>query len=77
MGPSRVAAAVGFDSVDRTGVGLVELPVFDHFGLIWVVPSPRHEPIDIDAWFAPLEENLGGLNLGEHHSSDLGPSTET
>ncbi|MBQ89463.1 MAG: (2Fe-2S)-binding protein [Acidimicrobiaceae bacterium] len=58
---------VGFDSVDRAGFGLVELPVFDHFGLIWVVPSPRHEPIDIDAWFAPLEENLGGLDLGEHH----------
>jgi len=47
--------------------GLVELPVFEHFGMIWVVPSPTQKDIDMDAWTAPLKDYLGGLDLGGHH----------
>lgn len=58
--------AFGFDSVDRADRGLVELPAFERFGLIWVVPSPQLDGVDIDAWLAPLEAHLSGLDLGGH-----------
>ena len=57
---------VGFDSVDRSSRGLVELPAFERFGLIWVVPSPTDDEIDLAAWVAPMEEQLAGLDLGNH-----------
>lgn len=57
----------GFDGVDRAKLGLVELPVYEHFGMIWVVPSAQSHDIDIKAWVAPFEEYLGGLDLGTHH----------
>jgi len=58
--------AFGFDGVDREKIGLVELPVWERFGLIWVMPSvPDHE-VDIDAWLAPMAEQLNGLDLGNH-----------
>ncbi len=60
---------VGFDTVDRSERALVELPVFERFGLIWVVPSPQDlatDPIDIDAWLSPMAEHLDGLDLGNH-----------
>ncbi len=57
---------VGFDTVDREDFGLVELPVFERFGLVWVVPSPQDKPIDIDAWLAPLHEQFDGLDLANH-----------
>lgn len=56
----------GFDGVDRTKLGLVELPVFERFGMVWVVPSVQDRAIDIDAWLAPMAEQLGGLELGSH-----------
>ena len=56
----------GFEGVDREKLGLVELPVWERFGLIWVMPSvPDHE-IDIDAWLAPMAEQLNGLSLDTH-----------
>lgn len=56
----------GFDGVERKGLGLVELPAWERFGLIWVRPSVDGEEIDIDAWLAPMAEQLGGLNLDGH-----------
>lgn len=61
-----IPQAFGFEGVDREKLGLVELPAWERFGLIWVVPSvPDHE-IDIDAWLAPMAEQLNGLDLGNN-----------
>ncbi len=57
----------GFDSVDRDKLGLVELPAYEHLGMIWVVPSVQDREIDIARWTAPLNDYLGGLDLGGHH----------
>lgn len=57
---------VGFESIDRSERGLAELPAFERFGLIWVVPSPQEHEVDIDAWLAPMQEQLTGLDLGNH-----------
>ena len=56
----------GFDGVDRSMLGLAELPAFERFGMIWVVPSMQEREIDIDAWLAPMKEQLDGLDLGTH-----------
>lgn len=56
--------AVGFDSINRDDHGLVELPAYERFGLVWVVPSPQQDEIDIDAWLAPMAEQLDDLDLG-------------
>ena len=57
---------VGFQNVDRSELGLVALPAFERFGMIWVVPSVRKDPLDLDAWIAPMEEQLKSLNLDSH-----------
>ncbi len=59
--------AFGFEGMDRSDMGLVELPAFEHFGLIWVVPSVQDRKIDIAAWTAPFEDYFGGLDFGSHH----------
>ena len=56
----------GFEGIDRSQLSLVELPIFERFGMIWVVPSVRSQPVDIDAWLAPMSEQLHGLDLSEH-----------
>ncbi|MDB9857698.1 Rieske 2Fe-2S domain-containing protein [Amylibacter sp.] len=58
--------AAGFGDIDKSTLGLVELPAFERFGLIWVRPSTSDEPLDLDAWIAPLEEQLSSLNLENH-----------
>lgn len=59
--------AFGFDGVVKSEIGLKELPVWERFGLIWVMPSVSDHEVDIDAWLAPLAEQLNGLSLGTHH----------
>lgn len=56
----------GFDGLDKAEHGLVRVPAFERFGLIWVRPTPSETPIDIDAWVKPLAEQLDGLDLGSH-----------
>lgn len=56
----------GFPELDKSTQGLVELPAFERFGLIWVQPSPTDEHIDIGAWLAPMAEQLGSLDLESH-----------
>lgn len=56
----------GFNGLDKSKYGLVELPAFERFGMIWVVPSPQDKDIDFEAWVAPMAEQLQGLNLADH-----------
>jgi phenylpropionate dioxygenase-like ring-hydroxylating dioxygenase large terminal subunit len=58
--------ASGFGDIDKKTLGLVELPAFERFGLIWVRPSVSDETLDFDAWIAPMEEQLSGLGLDKH-----------
>lgn len=60
--------AEGFGDIVREDFGLVPLPVFERFGLIWVRPSPAQTEaeVDIDAWLAPMAEQLGSLDLESH-----------
>ncbi len=58
----------GFGAVDKSKLSLVELPAFERFGLIWVRPKPLEadETLDIDAWLAPMAEQLDSLDLANH-----------
>lgn len=58
--------AEGFEGVNKDDLGLVALPCFERFGFIWLVPSVQQKEIDIDAWLAPMAEQLGGLSLDKH-----------
>lgn len=58
--------AAGFGDINKGDLGLIELPAFERFGLIWVRPSASEDEIDIDAWLAPMAEQLGGLGLESH-----------
>lgn len=55
-----------FGDIDKSELGLVALPAFERFGLIWVRPSPSSAPVDIDAWVAPMAEQLESLDLKSH-----------
>ena len=58
--------AAGFGDIDKSTLGLVEVPAFERFGLVWVRPSVSEQPVDIDAWLAPMAEQLQSLDLGSH-----------
>ena len=55
-----------FGEIDKSEFGLVELPAFERYGLIWVRPSTSATPVDIDAWLAPMAEQLESLELQGH-----------
>ncbi|MBT7647781.1 MAG: aromatic ring-hydroxylating dioxygenase subunit alpha, partial [Rhodospirillaceae bacterium] len=56
----------GFESIDEESLGLVALPVGERFGLVWVRPSVGDEAFDLDAWLAPMANQLESLDLGDH-----------
>ncbi|MEM7003089.1 MAG: aromatic ring-hydroxylating dioxygenase subunit alpha [Pseudomonadota bacterium] len=56
----------GFVGLDKSQHGLVELPAFERFGLIWVRPTPSATPVDIDAWLQPMAGQLASIDLAEH-----------
>lgn len=61
-----VRQPAGFGDLNKGELGLVELPAFERFGLIWVRPSVATETVDIDAWLAPMAAQLGSLDLANH-----------
>lgn len=56
----------GFSACDKSELGLVEVPVFEQFGMIWIVPSARKKNVDFDAWVKPMAEQLSGLAIEKH-----------
>lgn len=56
----------GFEGVKKSDLGLVELPIWERFGLIFVMPTQPDHEVDIDAWLAPLAEQLDGLDMRNH-----------
>ena len=65
--------AEGFGEVDKETLGLVAVPAFERFGLVWVQPSvlsnleeSNAEAPDIDKWLAPMAEQLESLDLASH-----------
>ena len=58
-----IPQAFGFDGLKKEEHGLVELPAFERFGLIWVRPSVSDSAMSIDAWLAPMAEQLASLDL--------------
>lgn len=55
-----------FAGMDRSGHGLVPLPLVEKYGVVWVVPKPG-APIEIDAHLAGLEEDLASYALETYH----------
>ncbi|WP_299150890.1 aromatic ring-hydroxylating dioxygenase subunit alpha [uncultured Tateyamaria sp.] len=58
--------ASGFGDIDKKALGLVELPAFERFGLIWARPSAGEGELDPDAWIAPMAEQLASRGLENH-----------
>jgi carnitine monooxygenase subunit len=58
--------AEAFGDIDRTCMGLTQLPVSERAGLIWVVLTPG-ATVDFDAHLCGYDEVLANLGLGECH----------
>jgi len=61
----------GFGELDKSLLGLAEVPAFERFGLIWVKPSVANAKseqgaADIDGWLAPMADQLASLELQKH-----------
>lgn len=63
---SHVPHDEGFPDLDRAAHGLAPLPVAEHAGLIWVIPSPAARGADVSARLGPLAAELDALGLGSH-----------
>jgi nitrite reductase/ring-hydroxylating ferredoxin subunit len=64
----------GFDTVDRDERSLVEVPVAERHGLVWVRPggAPGSE-LDVAAFLGPLDDELGGYRMDgyAHERTDV------
>ena len=59
-----------FGEVDRGGLGLVELPVEERHGFVWVVDDAGAE-IDVAAWLGPeVDEIMTGYRIQDYVSID-------
>jgi phenylpropionate dioxygenase-like ring-hydroxylating dioxygenase large terminal subunit len=55
----------GFAGLDRSTMGLVELPVEERHGLIWVVLTPG-QPIDVASHLGALDEELASFAIEDY-----------
>ena len=66
-----IRQADNFGAINKDEYGLIRLPAFERYGLIWVRPSPLNRSsevneLDIDAWLAPMAPQLETLSLENH-----------
>lgn len=61
----HVPHSVGFPELDRATRGLVEVPVFERFGLVFAVPSPRPATA-YEAFFGGVLGDLASFGLDSH-----------
>ena len=54
----------GFTELEKSQLGLVQLPCTERYGFIWVSPHPDRA-FDIDAMMAGLAPDLEGLGIGD------------
>jgi phenylpropionate dioxygenase-like ring-hydroxylating dioxygenase large terminal subunit len=54
-----------FGDIDKSCLGLIELPAAERNGLLWVHPNPQGE-LDIEALLGPLTEELASYGMGDH-----------
>ena len=59
----------GFPNADCTNLGLVNLPVEEKYGFIWVVPSPDAQ-VDIESFFQPLDLESYGFDSYSLYKSE-------
>lgn len=52
----------GFEGVDKSKIGLKELPTKEAYGLIWVVPDPGGT-FDFDDYFASMADEIESLGM--------------
>ena len=62
---SNIPYDEGFEGLDRSTMGLVELPVEERHGLIWVVLAPG-QPIDVASHLGALDEELASYAIGDY-----------
>jgi glycine betaine catabolism A len=55
-----------FPTLDKSALGLVELPVEERHGFVWVVPTPG-EKLDVQTWLGPFDDDFAGFGLESHH----------
>ena len=69
-----------FPGVRAERSGLTPLPLCEKHGLVWVLPSPRHDgatTFDIDPWLGGLGPELGAYGFGSYHLYDRRTINET
>lgn len=54
-----------FAGIDKASHGLIALPVFERFGMVFVRPSHNAPELDFDAYLGAYGEELAGFGLGD------------
>jgi phenylpropionate dioxygenase-like ring-hydroxylating dioxygenase large terminal subunit len=75
-----VSLPESFPDLDCARIGLVELPVAERYGLVFVVPAPRRgsdvdDDARIDAFLGPLIAELGSFGTGSYVMKNAATST--
>jgi len=55
----------GFPNVDKSNSGLVELPIDEMYGFIWVIPKPGAN-LNMEQFLGPLAEDFEALDFQSH-----------
>lgn len=62
---TRITDDVGFPGVDRDQRGLVQLPLQERHGFVWVSGTPG-AAIDVETWLGPVGDDLASWGIATH-----------